>query len=166
MSEVLPNAKGIKRPPSSLLPKVGSQQKLDANAKGGYPITFQHLGKRGYVLSLFAATVVGRRKWMEHIEAQQTALRERSNIFTKTVLSDDFFNFNSNKVNCLVPMGKDSLLLVLDRRCAKEFEQMEVASWFTVPTQASTSQTVDQVPHRKACRRRLSIWQESRRLMS
>ncbi|EPS39711.1 hypothetical protein H072_6530 [Dactylellina haptotyla CBS 200.50] len=123
MAEVLPE-RGIKRPPSSLVPKIGNQQKADANAKGGYPITFQHLGKRGYVLSLFAATVVGRRKWMEHIEAQQTALRERSNIFTKTVLSDDFFNFSTNKVNCLVPMdggrklvyGTDTGIYVSDRR--------------------------------------------------
>ncbi|KAF3940607.1 hypothetical protein ABW19_dt0209478 [Dactylella cylindrospora] len=124
MAEVLPNAKGIKRPPSSLLPKAGNQQKAELNTKGGYPITFQHLGKRGYVCSLFAATVVGRRKWMEHIEAQQTALRERSNIFTKTELSEDFFNFNTNKVNCLVPMdggrklvyGTDTGIYVSDRR--------------------------------------------------
>ncbi|KAF3288600.1 RHO1 GDP-GTP exchange protein 2 [Orbilia oligospora] len=123
MAEVLPE-RGIKRPPSSLLPKAGNQQKADANAKNGYSITFQHLGKRGYVLSLFAATVVGRRKWMEHIEAQQTALRERSNIFTKEVLSDDFFNFATNKVNCLVPMdggrklvyGTDTGIFVSDRR--------------------------------------------------
>ncbi|KAF3917047.1 hypothetical protein ABW21_db0208163 [Orbilia brochopaga] len=124
MAEVLPEAKGIKRPPSSLLAKTGNQQKADANSKNGYPITFQHLGKRGYVLSLFASTVVGRRKWMEHIEAQQTILRDRSNIFTKTILSDDFFNFNTNKVNCLVPMdggrklvyGTDTGIYVSDRR--------------------------------------------------
>ncbi|KAF3928022.1 hypothetical protein AA313_de0201095 [Arthrobotrys entomopaga] len=123
MAEVLPE-RGIKRPPSSLVPKIGNQQKADANSKGGYPITFQHLGKRGYVLSLFASTIVGRRKWMEHIEAQQTALSERSNIFTKTVLSDDFFNFGTNKVNCLVPMdggrklvyGTDTGIYVSDRR--------------------------------------------------
>src|SRR5256885_227417 len=107
MGEVLPNAKGIKRPPSSLIPgaKNTSGPKADPNAKG-YPITFQHLGRRGYTLSLWATTVVGRRKWMEHIEAQQIALRERSNIFTKTVLCEEFFNVNSNKVMCLVPMGE------------------------------------------------------------
>ncbi|EWC44553.1 hypothetical protein DRE_06725 [Drechslerella stenobrocha 248] len=124
MAEVLPDAKGVKRPPSSLLAKTGNQQKTDANSKGGFPITFQHLGKRGYILSLFAATVVGRRKWMEHIDGQQTALRDRSNIFTKTVLSDNFFSFNSNKVNCLVPMdggrklvyGTDTGIYVSDRR--------------------------------------------------
>ncbi|KAK6532797.1 RHO1 GDP-GTP exchange protein 2, variant 2 [Arthrobotrys megalospora] len=130
MAEVLPE-RGIKRPPSSLLPKTGNQQKTDTNAKGGYPITFQYLGKRGYILSLFAATVVGRRKWMEHIETQQTALRDRSNIFTKTVLSDDFFNFGTNKVNCLVPMGKQYSMHRL-LTASLTMYQMVAANWSMV----------------------------------
>jgi len=114
MAEVLPNARGIKRPPSSLIPgmKGNTQTKQDPNQKA-YPITFQHLGRRGWTLPLWATTVVGRRKWMEHIEAQQSALRERSNIFTKTILCEDFFNVTTNRVNCLVPMGKN-IILVFD----------------------------------------------------
>lgn len=55
-------------------------------------------------MPLFAGSIVSRRKWIEHIEAQQNVLRERSSIFTQTILCDNFFA-PSNKVNCLVPIG-------------------------------------------------------------
>ena len=43
---------------------------------------------------------------MEHIEAQQSHLQKRSSFFKKSVLCDRFFT-QANRVNCLVPIGKN-----------------------------------------------------------
>ncbi|RPB05238.1 CNH-domain-containing protein [Choiromyces venosus 120613-1] len=126
MEEVLPKAGVAKRPSSSLIPGTKTIKNIpnDFNSKEkGYPITFQHLGKRGYTVPLFASSVVSRRKWIEHIEAQQSVLRERSSIFTRTILCDDFFNAG-NRVSCLVPIdggrklvyGTDSGIYVSERK--------------------------------------------------
>ncbi|KAI9866249.1 MAG: RHO1 GDP-GTP exchange protein 2 [Trichoglossum hirsutum] len=125
MDEVIPRAGISKRPSSSLIPGTKSTvatPKADPATKG-FPITFRHLGKRGYEITLYATTQVQRRKWMEHIESQQAALRERSNIYTKAVLSEGFFTAG-NRVNCLVPIdgglklvyGTDAGIYVSDRR--------------------------------------------------
>ncbi|KAI9780556.1 MAG: RHO1 GDP-GTP exchange protein 2 [Geoglossum umbratile] len=125
MDEVIPRVGISKRPSSSLIPGAKSTvaaPKADPAARG-FPITFRHLGKRGYEITLYATTQVQRRKWMEHIESQQSALRERSNIYTKTVVSEGFFTAG-NRVNCLVPIdggrklvyGTDSGIYVSDRR--------------------------------------------------
>ena len=115
MEEFAPSKGGaIKRPSSSLIPgskpnPLKGNNPTDFNNKEkGYPITFQHLGKRGYTVPLFAGSIVSRRKWMEHIEAQQNVLRERSSIFIQTTLCDNFFTL-TNKVNCLVPIGNGLL---------------------------------------------------------
>jgi RHO1 GDP-GTP exchange protein 1/2 len=110
MDEVIPKLGISKRPSSSLIPGAKTSTGLTGTkssdpAVKGFPITFKHLGKRGYEQTLFATSSVQRRKWMEHIEAQQTALRDKSNVFTKTNLCEGFFN-SSNKVNCLVPIGE------------------------------------------------------------
>ena len=73
--------------------------------ENGHPITFQYLGGRGYAVTLFASPIVSRRKWIEHIEAQKSVLKERSSIFTRSILCDGFFN-SGNRVSCLVPIGK------------------------------------------------------------
>lgn len=80
-------------------------QKAATSGKEGFPITFRHIGKGGYDQTLYAASTISRRKWMENIEEQQEKLRSRGNFYTKTVLCDNFFNA-SHKVNCLVPIGK------------------------------------------------------------
>ena len=113
MEEVIPRLGISKRPSSSLA--LGAKAALAAPkanpaAKEGYPITFRHLGKGGYELTLYALSHIQRRKWMEHIEGQQSKLRERSNFYTKTVLCNGFFT-SVNKVNCLVPIGESVILL-------------------------------------------------------
>lgn len=129
MEEVLPKGSNIKRPSSSLLPGaknnlLKSNTATDFNkGEKGYPITFQHLGKRGYIAPLFATSIIQRKKWIEHIEAQQSLLRERSSIFTRTVLNENYFGQN-NRVNCLVPVdggrklvyGTDTGIFVSDRK--------------------------------------------------
>ena len=113
MEEVIPKLGISKRPSSSLT--LGAKAALNAPktnpaAKEGYPITFRHLGKGGYELTLYALSHIQRRKWMEHIEGQQSKLRERSNFYTKTVLCNGFFT-SVNKVNCLVPIGESFAFL-------------------------------------------------------
>ncbi|SLM34790.1 rho guanyl nucleotide exchange factor [Lasallia pustulata] len=126
MEEVIPRLGISKRPSSSLA--LGAKAALAAPkanpaAKEGYPITFRHLGKGGYELTLYAMSHIQRRKWMEHIEGQQSKLRERSNSYTKTVLCNGFFT-SMNKVNCLVPIdggrklvfGTDNGVYISDRK--------------------------------------------------
>lgn len=108
MDEVIPRLGIAKRPSSSLIPGAKAAitvPRVTPNAKDGYPITFKHIGRGGYDQTLYALSHVQRRKWMEHVESQQSKLRERGNFYTKTVLCDDFFT-SLHKVNCLVPVGQ------------------------------------------------------------
>ena len=108
MDEVIPKLGIAKRPSSSLIPGAKAAinvPRVTPNAKDGYPITFKHIGRGGFDQTLYALSHVQRRKWMEHVESQQSKLRERGNFYTKTVLCDDFFT-SLHKVNCLVPVGQ------------------------------------------------------------
>ena len=107
MDEVIPKLGISKRPSSSLIPGAKAAingPKATTSGKEGYPITFQHIGKGGYDMTLYAMSTISRRKWMENIEEQQEKLRSRGNFYTKTVLCDNFFT-SAHKVNCLVPIG-------------------------------------------------------------
>lgn len=110
MDEVIPRLGIAKRPSSGLIPgaKVAiNGPKIAPSTKEGYPITFKHIGRGGYDQTLYALSHIQRRKWMEHVESQQSKLRERGNFYTKTIVCDDFFS-GAHKVNCLVPVGKSS----------------------------------------------------------
>ena len=114
MDEVIPRLGIAKRPSSGLIPgaKVAiNGPRVVPSAKEGFPVTFKHIGRGGYDLTLYALSQVQRRKWMEHVESQQSKLRERGNFYTKTVLCDDFFT-NLHKVNCLVPVGEQNNILI------------------------------------------------------
>lgn len=62
-------------------------------------------------MTLWCPTYAGRKKWLENIDAQQAALRDRSKIFDTVSLTDRFF-IGVNKLNCAVPYGKFLLRLV------------------------------------------------------
>ena len=104
MEEVIPRLGIAKRPSSSLIP--GAKTPVNAPIpKDGLPITFRHLGKGGYDLTLYASSPTQRKKFIELVEEQQSKLRERnSNFYSKTVLCEAFFT-SANRVNCLVPIG-------------------------------------------------------------
>ncbi|KAL2017052.1 hypothetical protein VTK56DRAFT_2625 [Thermocarpiscus australiensis] len=122
MEEVIPQSGAVKRSSSSLLPALrntGNETK-----KGeGWPITFRHLGKNGYELTLYAANQSGRQKWLEFIDAAQQRLRARADFLNTTVISSGFFS-GLNKVNCVAPFdggrkliyGTDSGIYMSDRR--------------------------------------------------
>ncbi|PAV20204.1 CNH-domain-containing [Pyrrhoderma noxium] len=73
------------------------------SSKDGFSITFVHLGRHYYQLTLWASTQVNRRKWLEVIQKQQEAMRERSLVFDTVTLSEGFFVGASNRVNCAAP---------------------------------------------------------------
>ncbi|OJT06723.1 Rho1 guanine nucleotide exchange factor 1 [Trametes pubescens] len=75
------------------------------NTKGGFSITFVHLGRKYYQITLWASTYVSQRKWMENIQKQQDAMRERSNVFETLTLNEGFF-VGVNKVNCAAPFNQ------------------------------------------------------------
>ncbi|KAK7511818.1 CNH domain-containing protein [Phyllosticta citriasiana] len=128
MDEILPKQGITKRPSSSLIPganktSLNTGAKTESQKQAGYPITFKHLGKGGYELTLYASTQISQEKWMKHIQTQQKTLRDRSNIFTKEIVCEGFFN-QSIRVNCCVPLdggrklayGTDFGVYVADRR--------------------------------------------------
>ncbi|KAG4304085.1 hypothetical protein PORY_002449 [Pneumocystis oryctolagi] len=87
----------------SLLPHGTSKSTPHKNDNSkGYAITFIHLGRKGYMITLFAATSISRKKWTEHIESQQRCLREKSCIFKKHIICEKYF-LRGNKVACVVP---------------------------------------------------------------
>lgn len=74
------------------------------DSKHGFSLTIQHLGRKGYYLTLWAASFAARQNWLEHIDEQQQNLRNRSRIFETMSLTDRFF-VGLNKVNCASPYG-------------------------------------------------------------
>jgi hypothetical protein len=128
MDEIIPKMGIAKRPSANLM---GAKSITTNTPKGdpkqqGYPITFKHLGKGGYELTLYASTQISQQKWMEHIEAQQRSLRERSNIFTKSILNEGFFSATV-RVTCVVPIGKSEIVLCISE-IRLTLRQMEVGS--------------------------------------
>ncbi|KAF5361828.1 hypothetical protein D9756_002262 [Leucocoprinus leucothites] len=73
-------------------------------AKGQYWIQFQYLGRKAYTLLLWANSIMSQKKWVESIQKQQVAMRERSRYFEEVVLSEGFFS-GPNKVNCAAPFS-------------------------------------------------------------
>jgi hypothetical protein len=109
MNEIMPKSGITKRPSSGLMASrtatmTSTMSTKDSTKPPTYPITFRHLGKGGFELTLYCATPIQQTKWMEHIDAQQRLLRERSDIFTRLILNQGFFTA-SIRVNCCVPIG-------------------------------------------------------------
>ena len=97
-------------------PKDKEKQKLLKNSphaptvavkesKGGFSITFVHLGRKYYQMTLWASTYVSQRKWVEHIQKQQDLMRVRSTVFETITLSEGFF-LGPNRVNCAAPFSE------------------------------------------------------------
>jgi len=106
MEEVVPKFGVVKRPSSSLIPGAKANA-ADNSKKEGFPITFRHLGKGGYELTLYANTQGARKKWMEYIGEQQYILRKRGDFYNRSILSNNFFSA-VNRVNCVAPFGISS----------------------------------------------------------
>ena len=117
MDEVIPRLGIAKRPSSSLIPgvkAVPATARAANAAKDGFPITFRHIGKAGFDLTLHAPSMIQRRKWMEAIEQQQEKLRARGDFYTKTILSDNYFT-SAHRINCMVPIGQTCHIPIIER---------------------------------------------------
>lgn len=104
MDEVIPQQGAMKRSSSSLIPGIRANN-AETRRGDGWPITFRHLGKAGYELTLYASNQAARKKWLEYIDNAQQRLRARADFFNTTVISSSFF-VGTNRVNCVVPFGK------------------------------------------------------------
>jgi RHO1 GDP-GTP exchange protein 1/2 len=80
------------------------------DSKGGFSMTFVHLGRKYYTMTLYASTYVSQRKWVEHIQKQQDLMRERSLVFYTDTLNEGFF-IGPNRVNCAAPYSKCHAIL-------------------------------------------------------
>ncbi|KAL7808260.1 CNH domain-containing protein [Trichoderma gracile] len=122
MEEVIPSDGGVKRSASSILPVIRPNAS-EAKKGEGWPITFRHLGKAGYELTVYASNQAARKKWLEYIDAAQQRLRARADFFTTNVISSNFF-VGTNRVNCVSPFdggrkllyGTDNGIYMSDRK--------------------------------------------------
>jgi hypothetical protein len=104
----------IKRPSSGLTlggrtTTMTSQASRDSSKAPVYPITFEHLGKDGYKITLYCSTQIQQQKLIEHIDTQQQVLSARANIYTKKIVSEGFFTAQI-RVFCCAPIGKFNVL--------------------------------------------------------
>lgn len=108
---MIPQSGAVKRSSSSLIPALRTTT-TETKKGEGWPVTFRHLGKNGYELTLYASNQSGRQKWLELIDAAQQRLRARADFLNTTVISSGFFTAQ-NKVNCVAPFGKIPFLLLV-----------------------------------------------------
>lgn len=121
MDEVIPKQGQVKRSSSSILPLRNAS--AEPRKGEGWPITFRHLGKAGYELTLYAANQVARQKWLEFIDTAQQRLRARADFLNINVIPTKFTTA-TNKVNCAAPYdggrkliyGTDNGIYCADRR--------------------------------------------------
>ncbi|GAA5861290.1 hypothetical protein JCM1840_005318 [Sporobolomyces johnsonii] len=98
-SKTLPSATANVPPPG-----------VDKNNKQGFAMTFIHLGRRGYQITLWASTWTARKKWLEKIEERQNELRERSLVFETVPLSAGYF-VGTNRLTCAAPFDNGNRMV-------------------------------------------------------
>lgn len=127
-SEEIPSRSFAKRSSSNLIGKSAVLGKSDTTVNGRYPITFQHLGRRGYELTLYSTTYIGRKKWVEHIESQKQHLWDISDVYTPRIVQKSYFNTSTNRINCISPFdggrkmlfGTDNGIYISDVKYVKD----------------------------------------------
>ena len=93
------NNKNLPPAPPIIVPVKG-------NVKDGFALTFVHLGRKYYQLTLYANTLQSRKKWLEMIHNQQEVMRERRLVFDTVTISEGFFTGPMIRVNCAAPFGE------------------------------------------------------------
>jgi hypothetical protein len=110
---------------------------IKPDPKGQNWITFVHLGRKYYSLTLWANTPLSQQKWLENIIKQQRAMKSRSMIFDTVTLSEGFFS-GLNKVNCAAPYSEYSSFL---EKYISVSPQTEVDEWYMGLTMGCTFPT-------------------------
>lgn len=112
IDEVIPKLGLAKRPSSSLIPGARGQHtntpRQENTKQQGYPITFRHLGRVGYDMTLYCTSQIQKEKWIKTINDQQDIMKDHKNIFAKQIINEGYFT-TGQKVNCCVPIGKSCL---------------------------------------------------------
>ncbi|CAO3571291.1 unnamed protein product [Mortierella alpina] len=84
---------------SKITPTSGPLSKITSDSKSGYPIVFTHIGRHGGSFTLYATTHAGRKNWMDRIQKQIQALKNKADSWKLLPVSEKFFSAG-NKVNC------------------------------------------------------------------
>ncbi|BGO88532.1 hypothetical protein NBRC10512_003370 [Rhodotorula toruloides] len=93
------------------LPATANQPPPGADKnKQGFPLTFIHLGRRGYQITLWASTWTARKKWLDKIEERQNELRERSLVFETIPLTAGYF-VGTNRLTCAAPFDNGNRMV-------------------------------------------------------
>ncbi|KAI5834142.1 CNH-domain-containing protein [Schizophyllum commune Tattone D] len=85
---------------SSVLPFSGPSDK----DKAAYWISFTHLGRKAYNLTLYAPSPVAQKKWVEAILKQQAVMRDRSRT-TAARMGPSGAGWGGGRVNCAAPFA-------------------------------------------------------------
>lgn len=109
MDEVAPKLGLAKRPSSSLIPGARSHPNNAPKAENvkqqGHPITFRHLGRLAYEVTLYCTSQIQKEKWIKCVNEQQDIMKEHKNIFSKNIIDEGHFS-QTQRVNCCVPIGE------------------------------------------------------------
>lgn len=108
---------------------------IDKTNKQGFAMTFIHLGRQGYQITLWSQSWAGRKKWLEKIEGRQQELREKSLVFETIPLSAGYF-VGTNRVTCAAPFGKLFRTMPTTFSYELNFQRTQITEteWFTEPT--------------------------------
>ncbi|KAM0753215.1 RhoGEF Rgf2 [Meredithblackwellia eburnea MCA 4105] len=98
--------------PKSLMSRASTNPPpgVDKNSKQGFAMTFIHLGRRGYQITLWSTSWAGRKKWLDKIEGRQAELRDRSLVFETRALSAGYF-VGTNRVTCAAPFDNGNRMV-------------------------------------------------------
>lgn len=64
-----------------------------------FPLTFQHIGHRGYELTLYAPNYQARKTWVDLINRQREIWREKNDMYSQHILQSNFFR-STLRINC------------------------------------------------------------------
>ncbi|KAF9104702.1 RHO1 GDP-GTP exchange protein 2 [Mortierella sp. AM989] len=96
---------------SKITPTSGPLSKITSDSKSGYPIVFTHIGRYGGSFTLYATTHAGRKNWMDKIQKQIQALKNKADAWRLLPVSERFFTA-SNKVNCSATLENGRRLVI------------------------------------------------------
>ncbi|RIB09946.1 CNH domain-containing protein [Gigaspora rosea] len=83
--------------PQSILHGGKGQASRRENNNNQHALTLCCLGKKGFAVTLYATTIIGRKKWIEQIEKQKE-LNEKGKVFEKTTLIEKRYFRETNKI--------------------------------------------------------------------
>lgn len=96
---------------SQVRPLTAELNGLNSN-KGGFPISFHHLGRKGSGhFTLYAPTLAARRPWIDKIDKQKQVLNKNRTIFELVPICDRLFSL-TNRVNHSVTFDNGRYFLI------------------------------------------------------